>query len=447
MKKALSLMMVLGCLFIATGCDPEITGETNNGSTPISETTITVKLDTTSGSAIPAQFNADVSWKIKDADWKAGDVYIAQAYFAGTGDTSVEIGSPLAFESTQTGTAKYAFKIPDGGLPSTVKKPYSMTIVVKKADTQIWKSDAWTFTEGKISGVYTGTLNYYTDFDEVTGKPIDAEDYDYRVTLTQYGNIVVGTNIFWLKSATESIPQTCTVLMTASTENNNTKLTGTGTYTNKTGTTTSYSGEAYVFGDGRTISCDNFWFSNDATKKSYGDFNADLKGTASISGKVTIENTYNVPSEDILFANHSEYDCVVAVLYTVTEELVEDCAGRMTMGPIEGTYPNYSFTYTLSDLPAGSYYLYFGGTDPESSTHMPWSTGEAIGLEGLEPSLAIRWISKEEEQEVKDAVNAIVPITVKDGETLTGKNITARIRNTDLFAIPVEPEGPGAELN
>ncbi len=428
MKKTLVLMLALVCLFFATGCGTAANDDS------IDETAFTVTLDTTSGSAIPAQFNADVTWKIRDSDWKAGDVYEAQAYFAGTGGTPIELGSPLAFESAQSGTTKYAFKIPDDGLPSTVKKPYELTIVVTKADAQVYTSAPWTFTEGKISGVYTGELNYYSIPDPVTSD--DVEYYDYKVTLTQYGNLVVGTNIFWLKSATESVPQICTVLLTASTDAGKTKLTGTGTYTNKDKETYTYSGDIYVYGDGRTLSCDSYWLATDTTKKKCGSFDANQMGTASISGKVTIDSAVSPIFDSTV--PEDEDTCYVVVLYGFGESSLENNAGRMYMGPVEKSGSDYFFTYKIEDLPAGNYYLMFGGIDGETATpeaerdHMPWSTGEAVGLDGLAPALAVKWIDGITLTGTdKTAFDALVPVTVTAGQAVTGKDFNAVVRSTD----------------
>jgi hypothetical protein len=446
MKKAMVSVLVFACLFFATSCDNgsgNATDTPSNDADAPAETAITATLDTASGSAIPAQFNATITWSIKDSEWKSDDSYVAQAYFAGTDGKPIAVGSPFAFQKTKSGKGTYEFKIPEAGLPATVKKPYELTIVVNKGDAVFWTSAAWTFTEGNISGTYTGTLNYYTAFDPVTGKPTKGDSYDYRATLNQYGAMVTATNIYYLYDSDnddvndkESLQQ-CTVVMAASTTaGGKTKLTGAGTFTNGSGVTTNYSGEAYVFGDNRTISCDAYWLSTDAAKKSTGSFNAELKGTASISGKVTI----NLNGQTPIFTStdpHDEDCCYAVVLYGFGEGDIEDNAGRMSLGPVETDGTAYWYTYKIPDLPAGNYYLMFGGIDGDlgvaeaDRNHMPWSTGEAVGLAGLDPAMAVRWIDGDTAQDVKDAVSAIVPITVKDGDALTGKDFGAIVRSKD----------------
>jgi len=327
-------------------------------------------------------------------------------------------------------------------MSSAARAENPLTIVVKKSDAQIFKSDPWTFTEGKISGTYTGTLNYYTHFlpDGVT--PDAANSYDYRATLTQYGTLVVATDIVYLYDSNgdhvndKEEKQTCAVVMTTSTVSGKIKLTGTGNYTNKSGTTvTKYSGEASVFGDARTISCDAYWLSTDTAKKSWGSFESKLKGTSSISGKVTINKNGQTP----IFVSTDPADedtCYTAVLYGFGESNMKNNAGQMYMGPVETSGADYFFTYKIDDLPAGSYYLMFGGIDGETGTpeaerdHMPWSKGEAVGLYGLnDPGIAVKWIDGITLTGTdKTAFDALVPVTVKEGEVVTGRDISAIVR-------------------
>ena len=117
---------------------------------------------------------------------------------------------------------------------------------------------------------------------------------------------------------------------------------------------------------------------------------------------------------------------------------MEDNAGRICLGPVEKTGTVYSFTYTIENLPAVSYYLMFGGIDGETGTpeadrdHMPWSIGEAVGLYGLAPDIAVKWIDGEILAGAdKTAYDALVPVTVTAGQTITGKDFNAIVRSAD----------------
>lgn len=461
MKKTILFVLAIACLLFATACemssggdddDPAAGGTTGGGGTggggtgggdvtAITATTFSVTLDTTSGSAIPDTFNATCNWEIKDSDWVAGDVYTVQAYFTGTGVALVEVGTPYTLESKQKGTGSYTFKITDTGLPASVKRPYELKFIMKKGDTPVLTSNTYSFTEGPLTGVHTGCLYYYTDFNEA-GEPIDADGYDFKATLVQYGKIVLASNILYLEDTNDDgvfeseTPQTCTVIMEASVVDGKTKLTGTGSFTGSDGETESYSGEAFVFGDGRSISCDSYWEADDTTKKSCGTFDCTKMGTSSIKGTVTISGTDG--RSDLKFIE-GEGTCVAAVLFGFDGDDMEDNAGAMTMGKVAVDGGIYTFAYEIKDIPAGEYYIFFGGLDQGDDVaegdRLPDKTGEAVGVCGTtsidDVAVLTDWIDGSPSDATKAAIAALKPIEVKEGETVLNLDFTAYVRSTD----------------
>ncbi len=297
------------------------------------------------------------------------------------------------------------------------------------------------FTEGPLTGVHTGCLYYYKDFNEA-GEPIDADGYDFKATLVQYGKIVLASNILYLEDTNDDgvfeseTPQTCTVIMEASVVDGKTKLTGTGSFTGSDGETESYSGEAFVFGDGRSISCDSYWEADDTTKKSCGTFDCTKMGTSSIKGTVTISGTDG--RSDLKFIE-GEGTCVAAVLFGFDGDDMEDNAGAMTMGKVAVDGGIYTFAYEIKDIPAGEYYIFFGGLDQGDDVaegdRLPDKTGEAVGVCGTtsidDVAVLTDWIDGSPSDATKAAIAALKPIEVKEGETVLNLDFTAYVRSTD----------------
>lgn len=222
----------------------------------------------------------------------------------------------------------------------------------------------------------------------------------------------------------------CTVIMTAKTENGKTTLTGTGTYVDNLGHTESYSGKAYVFGDGKTISCDKYWYANESEALCWGGFDANMTGTASISGTVTID--YNSVNEsEFTFTDNADEaldgSCFAVLLHGFNEENMDDNAGIMADCILKSDSP-YTYTYELKNVPAGDYYIFFVGV--KAGNRIPNSIGEALGLYGLtDPDIAMDWIDEVDLTEPdKTTFDAIRPITVSEGDAIT-KDFTAFVRD------------------
>lgn len=449
MKKAILLLSALAFIFLAVSCDtgssggtdddPGATGgETPGGGTPaITETSFSVSLSTTTGSTNPGEFTATCTWQIKDADWVAGDVYTVQAFFAGSSGAPVPIGTAHTLESLQTGTGTYAFTIPGEGIPSSVVKPYAMNFVMKKGETEI---RTFKFTEGKLTGEYSGTLYYFTAFD-ADDNPTDGNGYDFRASLVQLGPVVLASDIYYLEDTNDDdvndkeTPQVCTVIMSASETDGMTKLVGVGTYTDEDGATRSYTGKATVFGDARSISCDGYWVSEDPAKKVTGNFSCTLNGTASVKGRVTISNP---DGKTLVFTDPTceEGVCVAALLFGLDEDNLENNAGKMVMGPVQGTSPDYYFDYEIKDVPAGEYYVFFGGIDQgediAEDDRLPDKAGEAVGLRGTtaitDLAVLADWLGGEPSVATKAAIEALEPIVVKEGETVLSVDFNAVVQ-------------------
>lgn len=295
-----AVLMTATFMFVTLGCE-NLTGadegEKDTGAGIESTSFIITLPDTAAGSAIPSSFKVHYKYAISDKEFVSGSEYSVQASFAGS-SVEIPVGTPFSLKTTaQTGEGDFTFAIPETGLPDSVKKsPYELTFNSKKAGAETGvKSTVFKFTEGKMTGTYTGQLYYYgpgITFD-ANGQPAGNDYWDkyYRIHLVQYGTMLIGTQTFYWSSdiPTETSCNVNVVMRITSQTGSKAVVEGSGTYTNASGASTTYSGEATIYKDGLLISCDKYWLASDTVKTPKGMFDANKTGTAKISGTVTID--------------------------------------------------------------------------------------------------------------------------------------------------------------
>ena len=134
-----------------------------------------------------------------------------------------------------------------------------------------------------------------------------------------------------------------------------------------------------------------------------------------------------------------EGTCVAAVLFGFDGDDMEDNAGAMTMGKVAVDGGIYTFAYEIKDIPAGEYYIFFGGLDQGDDVaegdRLPDKTGEAVGVCGTtsidDVAVLTDWIDGSPSDATKAAIAALKPIEVKEGETVLNLDFTAYVRSTD----------------